>query len=53
MCSDDGGEEADVQRQRRREAGFVGGLGEAAAEELEGVVVMRAEGEKRFFFLGL
>ncbi|KAK1589172.1 hypothetical protein Q3G72_031186 [Acer saccharum] len=37
---------ADVQRQwrRQREAGFVGGLSEAVAEELEGVVVVGAEG---------
>ena len=39
----------DVQRRRRHKAGFVGGLSEAAAEELEGMVVVRAEGEKRVF----
>ena len=44
---------ADGQRRRHREAGFVGGLVEAAAaEELEGVVVVRVEGEKRVFYVG-
>ena len=46
---------ADVQqrRPRRCEASFVGGLGEAAAEELEGEVVVGADGEKRdFLYVG-
>ncbi|KAK0597642.1 hypothetical protein LWI29_027197 [Acer saccharum] len=37
---------ADVQRRRRREAGFVGELSETATEELESVMVMRAEAKE-------
>ena len=46
---------ADAQRRwwRRREADFVGELVEVAAEELEGVVVVRAKGEKRVFLCGM